>query len=219
MKIIGLSGRKSSGKDTVAGFFVESERFTKLSLATPLKQMLSKVFDIEMKYFEDEKLKEQELPRFIKLDYHHINKIERIVAEDWGFTVDYLAQHSFIDFLGKEIKTARSLMQTVGTDMLRTFIRDDIFIVLLFSRIKELSSNVVVADVRLKNEREALKKAGASLILIKRDSLDNKDKHISENDLGKDTEYDAVINNSDISLGQLRSEVLMWYSVAGAKYE
>ena len=81
-------------------------------------------------------------------------------------------------------------------------------------------------DVRLKNEREALKKAGAKLMLIKRtikkdglvrDFGTSVDLHISENDLGLDDEYNAVINNNDISLGQLRSEVLMWYNVAGVK--
>lgn len=216
MKIIGVSGRKSSGKDTICDFFVKSERFKKLALATPLKELCSKVFDIEMKYFDDEKLKEQELPYFVTVEYHHINKIQRIVAEDWGFDVDYIAQHSFIDFVGMEFKTPRQMLQTIGTDMLRTNIRDDIWIVLLFTKIKELSCDIVVSDVRFKNEREALKKAGASLILIKR-GLDNKDGHKSENDLGSENDYDAVINNNDISLGQLRSEVLMWYSVAGSK--
>lgn len=217
MKIIGISGKKGAGKDCVADFFVNGEKFKKLALATPLKQMLSSVFELDIKYFDDEKLKEAELPYFITIEYHHINKIERYVSEVWGFTVDYVAQHSFIDFVGTEIRTARKLMQLVGTDMLRKHIRDDLFIVLLFTKIKELSCDVVVSDVRLKNEREALKKAGAKLMLIKRDALENKDKHISENDLGKDAEYDAVINNSDISLGQLRSEVLMWYNVAGIK--
>lgn len=218
MKIIGIAGNKGSGKDTVANFFVESEKFCKVSFAAPLKELCSEVFEIEHQYFENEKLKEQELPHFVTIDHHHIAKIERILKSEWGFDVDYVAQNNLIDFVGKEIKTARKLMQTIGTDMLRKHIRDDIFIVLLFAKIKEIGCNVVISDLRLKNEREALKKAGASLVLIKRDALENKDKHISENDLGADNEYDAVINNSDISLGQLRSEVLMWYSVA-VKYK
>lgn len=221
MKIIGIGGKKHSGKDTVSDFFVESERFKKLALATPLKELCSDVFDIESQYFDDEKLKEQELPHFITIDYYHLDKIEKAVKE-WGFEVDYVAQHGLVDFVGKEIKTARKLMQIIGTDMLRKLIRDDIWIVLLFAKIKDIDCGVVVSDVRLKNEREALKKAGASLLLIKRKDLDKKDevadKHESENDLGKDSEYDAVINNTDISLGQLRSEILMWYTVA-AKYK
>lgn len=217
MKIIGLAGRKGSGKDTVGNFFVESERFTKVALADPLKEMLVKVFHVEMKYFTDDKLKEQEFDR-ITIDYFHLDKIRDIVENQWGFVIDRNTRELIEDrFYGREINTARELMQTIGTDLLRNFVRDDIFIVLLFARIKDISSNVVVSDVRLKNEREALKRAGAKLILIKRDELMRKDQHISENDLGKDSEYDVVVKNDDISLNELRSEVMMWYSV-GMKY-
>jgi len=40
MKLIGLSGPKRSGKDTIAQMLVEERGFVKYSLATPIKQML-----------------------------------------------------------------------------------------------------------------------------------------------------------------------------------
>lgn len=216
MKIIGLAGKAGAGKDSVANFLVESERFTKIAFAAPLKELCCNVFDVEPEYFDDRKLKEGELPCYITLTHSHIEKIEDALRK-WGFDVDYIAQHNFIDFVGTEFKKPRQILQTIG-DMLRNNIREDIFIVMLFSRIKELSSNVVVSDVRFKNERDALKKAGAKLVLVKRQELDSKDKHKSENDLGEEKEYDAVIKNDDISLQALKSEVLMWYSVA-VKYK
>lgn len=224
MKIIGIAGRKGSGKSTVANFFVESERFVSIALADPLKELIARVFHIEKKYLYDEKLKESEID-MITIDYSHLDEIFNIVENEWGFVInkDVTEKGEIVDrsnkqliedrFFDRELRTSRELMQTIGTDMLRTFVRDDIFIVLLFAKIKEISSNVVVSDVRLKNERQALKKAGANLILIKRNELTNNDQHVSENDLGKESEYDVVIKNDDISLQQLRSEVLMWYSV------
>lgn len=211
MKLIGLAGKKNCGKDTVANIFVEAEGFKKIAFADPLKEMLGKVFHLEAKYLHDEKLKEAELPERITIDYTHLDEIREIV-KDWGFVVDRDSREGMESFFGREIRTARELMQTVGTDILRRYIRDDIFIVLLFSRMKDFNGHIVVSDVRLKNERDAIKKAGGTMMLIKRD-VANKDSHISENDLGTEKEYDVVIKNDDITLNQLRSEVTMWYVV------
>lgn len=214
MRIIGLAGEKGSGKSTISKFFVESERFTEIAFADPIKAALIKITGLERKYFYDQDYKELELPYFVTIDHDFLDKLYNIVENDWQILLTQEMKERIDNFAGTVIKTPRELMQTVGTDILRHYVRDDIFIVLLFSRLKEISGNAVVSDVRLHNEREALKKAGAKLMRIKRNSLIKKDNHISENDLGNDSEYDAVIKNDDISLGQLRSEVLMWYSVA-----
>lgn len=212
MKIIGLAGEKESGKNTVASFFVQSERFTEIAFAEPLKNMLMKITRLESKYFHDQDFKEKELPYYVTIDHDFLDKLYNIVENDWGINVDFEQREKIDCFAETTCKTPRELMQTVGTDILRRYIRDDIWIVLLFAKIKEISGDVVVTDVRFENERDALRKAGAKLMRIKRPSL-KKDNHISELDLGKDEEYNAVINNDNISLGQLRSEVLMWYTV------
>jgi hypothetical protein len=212
--IIGLAGEKFSGKSLVASFFVKYEQFVEVAFADPLKEMLIKITGLEPKYFHDQDFKEKELPYFITIDHDFLDKLYNIVEDQWGINVDF-DQRGLIDcFADTVVKTPRELMQIVGTDILRRYIRDDIFVVLLFARLKEISSNVVVTDVRLQNERDALKKAGAKLMRIKRSSIIKKDTHISENDLGTDSDYDAVILNDDIGITQLRSEVLMWYNVA-----
>jgi hypothetical protein len=214
MTIIGLGGEKETGKNTVATFFVESERFKEIAFADPLKEMLVKLTGLDPKYFYDQNFKEKELPYFINIDHDFLDRLYNIVENQWGINVDFEQRDKIDCFAGTTVKTARELMQMVGTDILRRYIRDDIFVVLLFSRLKEIDGDVVVTDVRLSNERDALRKAGAKLMRIKRPSVTKKDNHISENDLGKDSEYDAVVLNDDITIGQLRSEVLMWYSVA-----
>lgn len=212
MKLIGMSGLAGSGKDTCADFLCKAEGFVKLSLAAPLKEMCSKVFGIEAKYFDDRKLKEAEFET-VMIDYCHLDKIRDIVENEWGFVITHDQREKMESYYGREIKTPRKLLQTIGTDILRTIIRDDIWIVLLFSQMKDLGSHIIVSDVRFKNEREAFKKAGAVLMLVKRDAIENKDGHSSENDLGTEKDYDVVINNSDITLNQLRSEVTMWYAI------
>lgn len=213
MKLIGLAGKKGAGKDCVADMLVKREGFKKVAFADPLKELCSKVFRLDLQYFYDEKLKEKVLPDgYLNLDYHHLDKIRDIVQHDWGFPIDDKQREGMEEYYGYQIKTPREMMQLIGTDILRTFVRDDIWIVLFFLRIKDFGSNIIVSDVRLKNEREALKNAGAQLLLVKRYS-DSKDKHISENDLGTEADYDVVIKNEDITLQVLESEVLMWYSV------
>lgn len=217
MKIIGIAGRKSSGKDTISDFLVGSEGFVKVALADPLKTMLSRIFNIEAKYFNDQKLKESELPYFIDVDYDHLDKLRNIVENEWQFPINLQQREKIEAIFGTRITTPRQLMQTFGS-LLRDQVREDIWIVLLFSRLKGMDANIVVTDIRLQNERKSLQNAGAKMILVKRESLMNKDSHISENDLGKDDDYDVVIKNDDITLQELKSEVLMWYSVV-VKYK
>jgi hypothetical protein len=215
--ILALSGKKKSGKDTIADFLVKDQNFVKISLATPLKNLIINVFKIESKYLNDDSLKDKELPEFITIDYEHIDKIRQIVSENWGFPVDYEAREKLESFHGTEIKTPRKLMQTIGTDMLRNHIRDDIFIVLLAQALKESRQPVVIPDARLQNEREFLKKIGAVMAIVKRHNPDEKpDDHISENDFGKEDDYDLVIHNN-IELGQLRSEMNLWYTMTHKK--
>lgn len=217
MRIIGLAGRANSGKDTIADFFVQSERFKKLAFADPLKELCSRLFDISVATFNDRKLKDKEFDIPVVLTLALIDKMIDIVENEWGFKVESASQEKLIDYADEELESPRHILQTIGT-ILRNYVREDIWIVLLFEKIKDSSCNIVVSDLRLKNEREALKKAGAKLLLVKRPAMsyssEPEDNHISENDFGKDSEYDVQILNDKIGLTQLRAEVLLWYSVA-----
>lgn len=57
--IIGITGKKGHGKDTIAQIFQKHYNDTEtFSFAGPLKEALSLIFGIKLKYFYDEKLKE-----------------------------------------------------------------------------------------------------------------------------------------------------------------
>jgi hypothetical protein len=214
--IIALGGKKRSGKDTVANILVKKCGYHRVAFADPLKELCSRVFTIPMRFFEDDDLKEKELEDHVVIDYHHLDEIKEIVSKEWGFKLPDASEDYFDAYFETTIKTPRKLLQFVGTELLRKHIRDDIFIVKMFSRIRELGGNVVISDARMKNERELLKKAGGYLVLIKRDTK-LEDTHISENDLGDENDYDLVINNEKISLQELESSVLLWYTMTGSK--
>lgn len=215
--ILALSGKKKSGKDTVSDFLVKDQGFIKLSLATPLKDLIIKVFRIDKELLYDDDKKDKEFDYFITIDYSHLDKIRDIITEEWGFSIDYETREYIEEFYGMEIKTPRQLMQIIGTDLIRKNIRDDIFIVLLLEKIKKSQRPIVIADARLHNERETLLNIGAILGLVKRKlPEDFSDNHISENDLGEEDEYDLIIDNN-IDLNQLRSEINLWYTMTHKK--
>ena len=56
--IVAISGKKGSGKDTVADFLVQEFNFTKLSFAAPLKEVCCILFSMDPMYFEHRELKE-----------------------------------------------------------------------------------------------------------------------------------------------------------------
>lgn len=218
MAIICFSGTKGVGKDEAANVLVKQYQFTRVALADPLRMLCSEVFRLPYEQFSDNDKKDAELGYKIMLDYSHLDKIRDIVELQWGFVIDSDGREEMEEYYGTEFKTPREILQTVGTQLIRNNVRDDIWIVLAFSKMKENGGNIVVTDCRFKNEREAFKKAGATLCLIKRDTKVDGETHISETSLGKEEDYDVVFNNKD-SLHQFKSEVEMWYNIRKAEFQ
>lgn len=78
------------------------------------------------------------------------------------------------------------------------------------------SSGVVISDVRFKNERDAIQKAGGKVWRIIRDGAGlsgETSAHASENDLTDDMPYDKVLNNHGGSLKDL--EILVGKAIGG----
>lgn len=212
MTIIAFAGLKASGKDTACDVLVKKHGFKKISLADPLRELCSEVFDIPMNLFLDRDKKDSELPRFIDLTLEHIDKIVDYVQTKWKFVLTSEAQNDIIDSVGTRLMTPRDVLKFVGTDILRYHLRDDIWIVLAFSKIAEFGgAKVCIGDIRFKNERDAFKEVG-TLCLIKRpDMVDEEETHVSEN-TGEDDEYDVIFQNVS-KKNVFDSEVNMWYTL------
>lgn len=208
--IIGISGKKGSGKDTLAEILNKltsnhslegSEKSLKFwewesaktkydlkSFASKVKEVVSVLTGISLEDLEDREVKEMEL------------------NEDWWvWKLEREGNYSTIlrpyqDSEGTEnfelVKmTPRKLLQLVGTECGRNIIHPNIWINSLLSSYNKDFTNWIITDVRFKNEAQAIKKRGGILIRINRETgfLDN---HSSETDLDDYSDWDFVIDNN-----------------------
>jgi adenylate kinase family enzyme len=137
--IIGLLGFIGSGKGTVGDILVENT-FTPLSFAGSLKDAVSSIFSWDRALLEGD------------------TEESRVFRE----TVDDFWSVKF----GKPI-TPRYILQYFGTEVCRENLLDNIWVHSLERKIQQ-HENVVVTDVRFKNEISFLKSIGAVFVQIDR---------------------------------------------------
>lgn len=138
--IIGLTGYKSSGKNTVGDFLVDLFDFKEESFAESLKRATAEIFGwpyelLEGKTNESREFREQ---------------IDGFWTEKFGFEI-----------------TPRWVLQHLGTEVFRNNFLDNIWIDSLEHRISvydQLFGNVVITDVRFVNEIDFIIKQGGVIV-------------------------------------------------------
>lgn len=213
MTIIALAGKKRVGKDEAAKVLVSRYGFTRIALADPLKALCIRVFHLDPKIF-DEDQKDAQMPR-LYLDFHDIDKIRKIVEEEWNYTIQEESRDKMEELHGEYFDTPRDILRCVGTTILRNCVSDSIWLDMAALKVKEIGQKVVITDCRFQNERDTFAKMGAVLCLIKRN--DNGESKEHEFNLGKDDEYDVVFTN-DGTLQEYKSSVDMWYNSKQAEF-
>lgn len=174
-KLIGIHGKKRSGKDT-------------------LFQILNKhVPNVERIAFADELKRHLEILNPI---IHFENG--RLVHLD-----EMLNRYGW-DRLKELIPEARRLLQVYGTDVIRDNIADSVWVDKCIQKVREINKDnkiAVITDLRFENEYERIKNEGGFLIKIVRPSANNADTHKSESEL-ESSLFDLVIYN-DSTLEEL----------------
>lgn len=229
--VIGINGKANSGKDTVATMinYIFSVGVTKanytnfvimkrsveveyadriIHFADSLKDVLSIIFNIDRKYFDDRKYKDdyyyslttkefvpEKLIKYKDTDYLIItNKLLKLFESNGGLAniIDH-GTHSF-----KFIKL-RTLMQYFGTDVCRKYISNNIWIQRGITEMinKSIARRVcIVPDVRFANEASHIMNLKGDtigfVVSIDRDTK-NEDGHESEILLSN---VDYEINNN-----------------------
>lgn len=145
--IIGMLGWISSGKGTAANILTQECGFVEESFASPLKDATATVFGWPRELLEG----------------------------------DTDASRAFREkpcpFWSKELGrtfTPREALQQVGTDVFRDNFYQDIWVAGMKKRLAkhiEDGTNVVISDVRFRNELDALKKLGATFVWTRRGEL------------------------------------------------
>jgi hypothetical protein len=175
--IISLSGKKLSGKSTVAKI-LEAKGFERLSFAGPLKQIVSEAFNLPMFLLTDQVAKEKcELS--INLDKVAVMDLCRIA----GAKFYPITAKQFFNAINNPCNTLcmtpRQLLQVVGTEVFRETVAQDYWLNAFKSQIKA-GKNYICDDARFSNEQALVKELGGYTIGIERPGIASSDTHASE---------------------------------------
>ncbi|KKM16615.1 hypothetical protein LCGC14_1684020 [marine sediment metagenome] len=212
--IIGVSGKKQSGKNTLCDFlktFIPKNWNARLikeySLVDALKEKVCiDVMGLTKKQcYGSNKEKDsftsykwENLPDQIR----YANALETEKIRDGG----HPGQFCDIPVLRKGRMTAREIMQVVATDVFRRYFDNDIWISATLRKIKqEQSSIALISDVRFPGEVKRIIKKGGHIIRLLRDVCEI-DPHESETVLDdfdfEGTENCLVLDNKKMSVDQ-----------------
>lgn len=152
-QIIGVSGKKYNGKDTVGDYLVAHHGYTKLTFAEPIKDICKIVFGIT-----DEQLN---------------THLKEECDTRWNVTPRKLMQ-----FIGTDLfrDNMQKIMPEIAEDIWLKVLENKIK---EHQKINS-SSKFVITDVRFENEYALVKKMGGLVIKITRPEFANLDTHLSE---------------------------------------
>jgi len=210
--IISIAGKARAGKDTCANLLVKKFGFKKMNLADPLKTICSKSFDLPINVFYDDDLKDKNFDAPLRITSQHVYNIINNLTER-GFEIDSQKELAFFNAcVGRDIVSPRVLLQFIGTDVCREIVSPDIWLKVFIDDCNSTDGNIVCADARFPNERDAIKKTGGLSLLVIRPNFEIKTDHVSENLIGDPDNYDVVVTN-DRSKGLLEQDIESWWFI------
>lgn len=136
--VVGLTGYKGSGKDTLGKILVEEHGFTRVGLADAVKDAvyaLNPIVEVEVDAYPYESCCGSEVD--IETDEIRIQRLVDSLGWDWA---------------KNNVPEARRLLDAMGTKVGREMFGADSWIKVAHDRIKRTKGNVVVTDVRFPNE-------------------------------------------------------------------
>ena len=140
--IIAISGLIGSGKDTVADYLVNLHEYRRESFAGNLKDSMSAIFGWDREMLEGRSKSSRE----------------------WREQVDPW----WAERLNMPELTPRWILQYVGTDVIRANFHNDMWIASLENKLRKSEDDIVISDVRFKNEVTMLRNLGAICIEVTR---------------------------------------------------
>lgn len=170
--IIGLTGLKGSGKDTVGAYLVKEHGFEHRSFADSLKRSFAALFDIPM--WEIENWKNDDTV-FITVG----NKNEPTGSGDWSSKEFPLPNNVWSPI---REHTFREALQRYGTESHRDIFGENFWVDQTLPVEGFYSGrSIVVTDCRFQNEAQRIKDIGGHIIkIIRPDTQVQSDLHVSE---------------------------------------
>lgn len=220
MKIIGISGRKQSGKNTVANFIngqilkhknmindfiISDDGSLKIETVNQNGNKDWGIFDVTRKDETYVEYAERELWPYIKV-YHFADYLKKMCVDLFDLT----PQQVYGTDEDKNTPTpygmtSREFLQHLGTNVMRQ-IKDTIWVDYTIKTIlQEQSEIAIIPDVRFPNEIHEIKKHGGIVIRLYRNVFDSD--HECESALDPDLfdwdNFDLLIDNNETSVTEL----------------
>ncbi len=176
--LLGVSGRKRSGKDTLAARLISHHGFTRVSFAEPMRKML-KAQDPIVDWVGDE----------VRTDPVHLTEVLG-PDDDWE--------------TAKELPEVRRLLQALGTEAGRAILGENVWVDAAFHEVDDIPGPVVITDVRFPNEADFVERWPGSVtyglfVRVHRPGLPTDDLHPSETALDDRIANVRVINDGTIA--------------------
>lgn len=182
MNLLGIAGKKRSGKDTVGKLLIEKYGYEKLYFA---EEVYNGVYILNPIIYSN-------------LEYDLFTDVSKIKNVRLQEIVD---KHGW-EYAKDNYDEVRRLLQTFGTEAGRDIHGFDCWVNIVKNKI-DPNKKYVITDVRFDNEVDMIRKKYGCILLVERDGLDNFDEHSSE----KGVEYfDYRIKNNG-TLEELAEEI------------
>jgi dephospho-CoA kinase len=172
VNLIGLSGQKRTGKDTLADYLCSNHGFTKYSFAGPLKKACQEIFMLTYEQTEGN------------------NK--EIMDNRWGVSARTIFQKVGTELFREKLSQVMPEMKSI----------EDNFWIYRFElwyedfKKKNPEAKVIVSDARFPNEAKKINDLGGKMIKISRDTGLNTDNHASEKNVDL-IKTDIIIENNN----------------------
>lgn len=223
-KLIGISGKRKSGKDIV-GQMIKKQypEYEIKKFADKLKEVVCILTGCIREQLENEEFKNKEIGPEWEVSYIYDYRFKKRTSRLYLNKNDISS--NLLDFINDQIHfgivtetlTYRKLLQLLGTDACRDIIHPNIWVNALFKdysvankhTLKETEyPNWIITDVRFPNEIKAIKDKGGIVIrLLRETKTDIYSDHISETILDSHSNWDYVINNNS-TLEDLEEKLL-----------
>lgn len=215
--VVALTGKKGSGKSTMARYLVEKYNFTRIPLAKKLKEIVRDEFGIiHSKDYDDYYIETMPKPEYLH-SHEIMERLLKYVSDDVNINefyyelkkaAIYLSNHiamfiNNIDNVEVRDKHARRIYQLIGTEFFRS-IDDNFWINEVIKFIDSTNyERYIIDDLRFPNEYESLKKHYGNFTLISIESIDTIDQiddHLSEQ------YFDTLKDLADIEIMNYKNE-------------
>lgn len=234
-KIIGISGKKQSGKTSTGNFLfgcamlsLELVEYAEVddggNLVVPYEDSEGNlkpcIFPVNSLHPDMVSYMSENLWSKVKI-YNFADNLKRICIDILGLTeqqcygteedknspTDINITDAFFDAKINRKMTAREVMQHVGTDFFRR-IYPQVWVESTIRKIqKESPELAIIVDCRFENEVKGIQAAGGKVIRLTRNIYGDSDQHPSETALDEYNGFDYVLDNQNMSIKEQNESI------------